>query len=138
MSTLAARSRLSALVLALLVVSTAVAAETPDSKPSVVEATLMPKFCWKQFLGPKFSGPGYYIPPKTCGYVTNHYCPGLIDLSRANRTIGNERRRRDALLSARTNVLYTLRGIKGYPNCPIRAHVEATLRVINRELNAIR
>jgi len=104
---------------------------------SISEAALLPRFCWKQYMGPKFSGPGYYIPVDTCGRITNHYCPGLVYLNRAMRTIGNEGQRRADLLVAKDATLYTLRGIKGYPNCQIRAHVETTLRIIDNELKAL-
>lgn len=128
---------LTAALVTLVAASPLARADTPNYKPSMTEAALTPKFCWKQFMGPKFSGPGYYIPPETCGVYTNHYCPGLIDLNRANRAIGDEGRRRAELLSARENTLYTLRGTKDYPHCPIRAHAEATLRVIDDELKAL-
>jgi hypothetical protein len=42
------------------------------------------------------------------------------------------------LHSARENTLYTLRGIKDFPNCPIRAHAETTLRIIENKLKAVR
>jgi len=113
-------------------------AETPDYKPTASEAVLLPKFCWHQFMGDKFSGPGYYIPPESCGWVTNHYCPGLVDLNRANRAIGDERKRRLDLLRARENTLYTLKGIKDFPHCPIRVHAETTLRIIDDQLKMVR
>jgi len=112
--------------------------EAPAYRPPASEALQTPRFCWKEFMGEKFRGPEYSIPRETCGSWANHYCSGLIQLNRANRTIGNEGRKRVELLSARENTLYTLRGIRGYPHCPIRAHVENTLRIIDAELKTLR
>lgn len=113
-------------------------AETPDYRPGRSEALLTPQFCWKQFMGKEFSAPRYEIPHRTCGAFVNHYCYALIDLNRANRTIGNEAKKRGYLLKARKDTLYTLNGIKGFPNCPIRTHAETTLRVIEIQLKAFR
>ena len=124
--------------LALLAVSAAAGAEAPDYRPGVAEATLLPRFCWKQFMGNKFSAPQFDIPRDKCGVYVNHYCIGLIDLNRANRTFGDMGKKRALLRAAKTNTLYTLRGIKGHPYCPIRAHVESTLRVVNGQLKAFR
>lgn len=127
-----------ALILAVFATGATAQTETPDYKPSISEAALLPKFCWKQFMGKKFSGPQFDIPRRSCGAYVNHYCPGLIDLNRAQRAIGNERKRRADLKRARDNTLYTLKGIRSYPNCPIRAHAEATLRVIDALQKAYR
>ena len=122
-----------ALLLTLSAVTAVAQTEAPDYRPPAREALLTPRFCWKQFMGNRFSGPQFEIPHRTCGA-----CYGLIDLSRANRSFGDEGKRRAYLMKARKNTLYTLRGIKPYPSCPIRAHVENTLRAIDAQLNAIR
>lgn len=83
----------------------------------------------------RFSGPQFTI--RNCGYLMNHYCIGLVDLNRANRTIGREGRKRAYLLHARRTTEYTLRGMRGYPNCSIRDNVETTYRIINDELKAM-
>ena len=125
----------------LILTSFAVAARAraqPDYRPPAREALLLPKFCWKQFMGEKFSGPQYEIPHESCGAFVNHYCPGLIDLNRANRTLGDAGKKRAELLRAREKTLYTLRGIQRFPRCPIRSHAETTLRIIDSELKAFR
>ena len=122
--------------LAFLAVSVAARAETPDYRPGASEAALLPKFCWKQFMGIRFSAPEFDIPRDKCGVGVNHYCIGLIDLNRANRTIGEERKKRVLLKAARDNTLYTLRAIRPFPRCPIRAHVDTTLRVVDDQLKA--
>lgn len=129
------------LSLLVAVVSTAggvARAEAPDYRPPPSEAVLTPRFCWKQFMGSKFSAPQFEIPHKTCGAFVNHYCYGLIDINRANRTFGNVAKKRAYLLQARKNTLYTLKGIKHFPRCPIRVHAENTLRIINIELGTFR
>jgi len=125
------------LVLAFLPAAAGAQAEAPDYKPSISEAALLPRFCWAQFMGPKFRGPEFDIPRDTCGVAVNHYCIGLIDLGRANRTFDNSKRRQAYLLDARKNTVYTLRGIEGYPHCPIRRHVEATFRQVESGLRAL-
>jgi hypothetical protein len=91
---------------------------------SEVERALLPKFCWVQMGSKVAKGPEFQIPPG-CGPGMNHYCPGLVALIRAKYTA--DRRRAGALLGqAGTAVEYTLNWMKDYPNCPIRAHVEAT------------
>ena len=132
------KARFIALVLVILATGAKAQSETPDYRPSISEAALTPRFCWKQFMGNKFSGPQFDIPHETCGFFVNHYCYGLIDLNRADRAIGDDGRRRAYLLEAKKNTLYTLNGIRGFPNCPIRAHVETTLRVIESKLTAFR
>ena len=130
-------TRIVILVLATLVGGVADRAEAGDYNPPVREAVLVPKFCWHQFMGDKFSGPQFEIPKATCGAFTNHYCYALIDLNEANRSIGNEAKKRAALLRAKENTLYTLRGIRGFPHCPIRRRAETTLRIIEDQLRVL-
>ena len=105
--------------------------------PSVTEATLLPKFCWGQYLGGKFKGPEFEIPRDTCGVGTNHYCPALVALGRAHRSLSDNYKLGN-LETAKRGVLYTLRGMEKYPRCPIRGHVTSTYQVIERELNLLR
>jgi len=102
--------------------------------PSVTEATLLPKFCWGQFLGNKFKGPEFEIPRDTCGVGMNHYCPGLVALGRANRSFDNKTKR-GFLEGAERGVRYTVRAMEKYPRCPIRADVTRTYQLIERELS---
>jgi hypothetical protein len=133
------RFRLEALLpVFMFVVGTQVLAETPNYKPTPSEQALLPTFCWGQF-NEAFSGPQnaeYNI--HDCGAVINHYCPGLVDLMRANKTFGNRGRKMNYLQSAKTNTLYTLNGIADYPQCPIRGHVESTLRQIDGQMRSLK
>lgn len=116
----------------------ALAADLEGWHPSAVEATALPRYCWRQFLGDKFKGPQFEIPRKTCGVGTNHYCPALVVLNRANRTFDDTRLRRGYLLAAEKKTLYTLRWIKNYPKCAIRPEVERTYQAIEGQLNRLR
>ena len=107
----------------------------PTYKPDPSEAVQTPEFCWGQFLGKK--GPQYEISKPLCGALMNHYCPGLIALQRANRNFGNKGQRIQYLQRARADAQYTLDGMKTFPNCPIRSHVETTLRIVEPQLRAL-
>ena len=116
----------------------AFAADVEGWHPSASEAAVLPRFCWKQFFGKKFNGPQFEIPRATCGVGTNHYCPALVMLNRANRTFDSQAVRRKYLLAARKKVQYTLRWTEKYPACPIRGEAERTLQLIEKELREIR
>jgi len=104
--------------------------------PSVTEATLLPKFCWGQFLGNKFKGPEFEIPRDTCGVGMNHYCPGLVALGRANRSL-DDKWKRGFLQGAQRGVAYTLRAMEKYPRCPIRGEVTRTYQLIEHDLKLL-
>ena len=92
------------------------------------EVAQLPQFCWAQYVD-DVEGPQYSISPRLCGVGMNHYCPGLVDLIRARKALGDQQQlkaRLGHLRSARTNATYTLRAMQDYPNCPIRQHVERT------------
>ena len=97
-------------------------------KAAAVEVVQLPQFCWAQYMD-NMNGPQYTISPKLCGVFMNHYCPGLVDLIRARNSLGSTAKLKERLAhlrSAENNTGYTLRGMKDYPHCPIRSHVEAT------------
>jgi hypothetical protein len=98
------------------------------------EVAMLPQFCWAQYMD-NVSGPQYTI--HDCGVFTNHYCPALLELQRANKAFGTKKRgeRVQHLQVAKKETLYTLNGIKDYPNCHIRQHVENTLKEVNTLLN---
>ena len=101
--------------------------------PSVTEATLLPKFCWGQFLGDKFKGPEFTIPVATCGVGMNHYCPALVALGRAHRSLSDNYRLGNLEVAER-GTQYTLRAMEKYPRCPIRGDVTKTYQLVEREL----
>ena len=101
--------------------------------PSVTEATLLPKFCWGQYLGNKFKGPEFTIPRATCGVGMNHYCPALVALGRAHRSLSDNYKLGN-LETAKRGTLYTLKAMEKYPRCPIRGDVTRTYQLIESEL----
>ena len=106
-----------------------------DIQPSALELARLPKFCWAQFKDP-IPGPEYRIP-KGCGYAMNHYCYGLIYLHRAKNAFGDKSKRIGNLDHAKSDTLYTIAGMKDWPNCPIRGHVENTLNEIQLALRGL-
>lgn len=101
-------------------------------RASVVEATQLPRFCWSQYLDVK--GPEFEI--QGCGPAMNHYCWGLVELMRANKTFGNQGLRISYLQRAKGNTLYTIAGMEKYPTCWLRPHVENTRQQVESALRA--
>ncbi len=125
------------LVIALLPLGASAQSDLDGWHPSVPEATLLPKFCWGQFLGSKFKGPDFGFPYDSCGVGMNHYCPGLVALNRANRSFDNKAKR-GYLQGAQAQVQYTLQALKKHPQCPIRMDAMRTYELIERELSLLR
>jgi hypothetical protein len=114
-----------ALIAALLVTQSARASW--EATPGEIVA--LPRFCWQQFKAA--TGPEYSLPPKAlCGSAMNHYCPGLVDLIRAKRSVGNPKERVGNLRKAKNATLYTLRAMEEHPKCPLRSHAESTLNEV--------
>jgi len=103
--------------------------------PTAIEAMMLPKFCWGQFMKNRFRGPEFRI--QNCGPGMNHYCPALVALNRANRSF-DSRTKRGYLQGARAQALYTVKAMEKYPYCPIRGQVDRTYQQIERELGSLR
>lgn len=128
---------LAALVSILLPLRASAQSDLDGWHPTVVEATMLPKFCWGQFMGNRFKGPEFTIPRDSCGVGMNHYCPALVSLNRANRSF-DSRTKRGYLQGARAQALYTVKAMQKYPHCPIRGQVDRTYQQIERELGMLR
>jgi hypothetical protein len=97
------------------------------------EVLLLPRFCWAQFNDAfKNQGPQFRIT--RCGVGMNHYCPALLELNRSYSPSLSKGQKIQRLTVARRGTEYTLHWMKNYPDCPIRAHVEKTLREVNARL----
>jgi hypothetical protein len=105
--------------------------------PTAIEIAMLPKFCWGQYYRDKFKGPEFNIPRSSCGPGMNHYCPGLIALGRANRSL-EDKWKQGYLQGAEGQVRYTLRAMEKYPYCPLRSEVHGTYNLIERELSTVR
>ena len=98
------------------------------------EVLQLPQFCWARYVK-ELQSSEYRIPYTSCGPGTNHYCDGLLRLSRVKRgVISNSTQRTRELGLARSAALYTLDWIKEYPTCPIRPHIESTVKQIDAML----
>jgi len=115
----------------------ALAEDVEGWRPSTSEAIVLPKFCWRQFLGDKFKGPPYEIPRELCGVGTNHYCPALVLLNRANKSSYDSGHRRGFLEGAKKKTLYTLKAIEKFPRCPLHREAESTYQIIERRLREL-
>lgn len=102
-----------------------------------IEVMMLPPFCWGQYYNYPDSQPQYHISQRDCGASMNHYCPGLIDMNKAERMFNNPVKKRTLLVHAKKRISYTLLHMKGHPSCPIRQHVEASLRRVNMDLSTL-
>jgi len=119
------------LIPSILVPSSALAGYREDMRATSIEIAQLPTFCWAQFEVPDAQGDEFKI--RGCGVGVNHYCPGLITLIRGKSSAARGKPL-PLIRMADAEVAYTEKGISGYPNCPIRGHVEATRAEINRLL----
>jgi hypothetical protein len=122
-----------ALALLFSLVAAAGMAQATKYKAPASEVVQLPKFCWAQYMV-GVEGPQYEIPRSSCGVYMNHYCPALLEVIRANKSFDNLGARRQHLLVARRETIYTLNGMKEFPACPIRTHAETTLRQVETSL----
>ena len=101
---------------------------------TATEMTRLPQFCWGEY-NPALTQPQFRIDG--CGTGMNHYCPALVLHNRALKSTSGGTKKQ-FLQRALTGVEYTLQWMKvnmeKYPNCPIRAHVEASYMMIRRDL----
>jgi hypothetical protein len=102
-------------------------------RASAVEAAQLPKFCWGQYLGAK--GPEYEIPTADCGWGMNHYCYGLVELLRANKSFGDRNLRIAYLKNALDDTIYTMHAMEKFPTCRLRSHVENTYQQVQTSLH---
>ena len=122
------------LVPTVLNVQVVLAGYRDDQHVTSVELTQLPKFCWAQMEMPGATGPGFSINRSECGYMDNHYCPGLVTLIRFKKS-ANKSQNLSLLVMADNDVSYTEKGIKDFPQCSIRGHVAATRAEINTFLS---
>ncbi|MBI2798815.1 MAG: hypothetical protein HYX63_00785 [Gammaproteobacteria bacterium] len=105
-----------------------------EYKGAASEVVQLPKFCWGQYNAKLLPKMYTLVADKRCGPFTNHYCPGLLDYLHAINPIASKTARRQSYQSAITNTKYTLDGLKGYPSCPLRGHVEKFYKKLTSQL----
>lgn len=90
-----------------------------------IEIAQLPKYCYDQYVDQSlWKNPEYSITA-ACGVGMNHFCPGLINLSRAQKASIPKGNRRDQLRDGKTNVQYTLDRMS--PNCRYRDDVNTAM-----------
>lgn len=94
------------------------------------ELVLLPQFCWGQYNA-QYSGGQYF--PSECGPFMNHYCPALLDYNRAFREISREKRAH-IMRTVLENMEYSIKGMKEFPACSIRQHVEKTYKRVRADM----
>ena len=97
------------------------------------EVLQLPQFCWARYMK-ELQSTEYRISYSSCGPNTNHYCDALLYYNRAMKAAPGSKERASQLRVARGGVVYTLGGIEGRDACPIREHVQTTLRTIDAML----
>jgi hypothetical protein len=69
----------------------------------------LPKYCYAQYFDTKQYGNPEYSIIAACGVGMNHFCPGLLNIMRAEYRIDPKRfNRREELRWAKENVNYTI------------------------------
>ncbi len=99
-------------------------ASRQSRKPTAAEIAQLPKFCWAQLKVPNTDGDEFHV--HNCGASWNHYCGGLLNIMRAKSSTADNKARMINLSAAANVIRYTENGIKDYPRCSIREHIEAS------------
>lgn len=88
---------------------------------SATEISKLPKYCYAQYLSEELAkDPQHSI--QGCGAFMNHFCPGLVDMMRAQKPTAQRWERAERVESARKNFAYTLTHMP--PNCWLRPDAE--------------
>jgi len=109
--------------------------------PSAFEMAQLPQYCQWQFNRdkPQFQAPQFQINRvfPNCGVGTNHFCPGIVAINRANQPGADPDHRRYWTERASGEFEYTARAIKSYPDCRLheplsryKKQVESMLRTM--------
>ncbi len=94
----------------------------PKYHATPLEIAYLPKYCYNQYVDGALGGPEFSMPPDLCGYEMNHFCPGLVAMTRAAQLSRPKNERIGYLSAAIENFDYTLRGMK--PGCFVAKDVQ--------------
>ena len=104
-----------------------------EAPPEIV-ATL-PKICWWLYMDNVPNTPEFNI--LDCGAYSNHYCPGLVDMKRAEAekatTVKLER-----LRHAKQGMEYTLHFTENIPECSVRLQAKMNLERIKFQMDMLK
>jgi hypothetical protein len=101
----------------------------PDILPT------LPKICWWLYMDNVPNTPEFNI--LDCGAYSNHYCPGLVNMKRAEQ----EKipwRILEQLNEAKANMEYTLHWTKDIPGCSVRLPAQMNLQRINFQIDMLK
>jgi hypothetical protein len=102
--------------------------------PPEIIATL-PKICWWRYMDNVPNTPEFNI--LDCGAYSNHYCPALVGMKKAE-TEKNLGRRMDLLKQAKWDFEYTLKWTNDIPECSVRTSSMVNIQKINFEMDMIK
>lgn len=109
------------LVIAATGAPTGAAAQKYRGNTTAAEIAKLPKYCYAQYLSEQLAkDPQHSI--QGCGPFMNHFCPGLVDMMRAQKPTAQRWERVERVESARKNFAYTLGNMP--PNCWLREDAE--------------
>lgn len=92
--------------------------------PTAIESAQLPKYCYAQYVDTRLAAdPKYSI--QGCGVWMNHFCPGLLQLMRAEKVSSPRSTRADNLHGATENFEYTLKHMPA--GCWLRHDAESAL-----------
>lgn len=95
-----------------------------DASTTAIELLQLPNYCHAQYIDDKLSSdPQYSI--QGCGVYTNHFCPGLIRMSRAQKVSVQKDLRKEHIRIAKDAFKYTL--IHMPEKCWLRQDAESAL-----------
>ena len=101
--------------------------------PEIVAA--LPKICWWLYMDNVPNTAEFNI--KDCGAYSNHYCPGLVHLKRAERE-STTSARLNRLRRAKQDMEYTLHFTEKYPECSVRPAAKMNLERIKFQLDMLK
>jgi hypothetical protein len=92
---------------------------------TALEIAQLPKFCYDQYVDTSLSRNPEYSITAACGIGMNHFCPGLLNLMRAQKGTLSRDSRRGHLRQGKENVEYTV--VRMPANCRYRDDVNAAM-----------
>ena len=110
--------------------------------PTAMETVRLPQYCQWQFNRdkPQFQAPQFRINRvfPNCGVGTNHFCPGIVAINRANRPGADRDHRKYWTERARAEFQYTARAIKTYPDCGLHEPLRKYMNQVESMLKTLR
>ena len=97
----------------------------------------LPKMCWSEYIESVANNPDYMLQSPPCGVYTNHFCPGLLKIVKAER-LEDLNQKLVQLRMAKDDMNYTLHFTEAYPECTLRPLAQRNLIRIENEIELIK